>query len=51
MTNCIHCDIAVRYSNPDTKISNAYDILLVGISAKIGEEPLSETTNTGKLVK
>lgn len=51
MTNCIHCDIAVRYSNLDTKISNAYDILWVGISAKIGEEPLSETTNTGKLVK
>ena len=51
MTNCIHCNIAERYSNPDTKISNTYDILLVGISAKIGEEPLSETTNTGKLVK
>jgi len=51
MTNCIHCDIAERYSNPDTKISNTYDILWVGISAKIGEKPLSETTNTGKLVK
>lgn len=51
MTDCIHCDIAKRYSNPDTKISNTYDILWVGISAKIGEEPLSETTNTGKLVK
>ena len=51
MTNCIHCDIAERYSNSDTKISNTYDILWVGISAKIGEEPLSETTNTGKLVK
>ena len=34
MTNCIHCDIAERYSNPDTKISNTYDILWVGISAK-----------------
>ena len=51
MTNCIHCDIAERYSNSDTKISNTYDILWVGISAKNGEEPLSETTNTGKLVK
>lgn len=51
MTNCIHCDIAERYSNPDTKINNTYDILWVGISAKIGEKPLSEATNTGKLVK
>ena len=51
MTDCIHCDIAGRYSNPDTKISNTYDALWVGISAKIREEPLSETTNTGKLVK
>ena len=51
MTDCIHCDIAGRYSNPDTKISNIYDTLWVGISAKIREEPLSETTNTGKLVK
>lgn len=50
MTDCIHCDIAGRYSNPDTKISNTYDALWVGISAKIREEPLSETTNTGKLV-
>lgn len=50
MTNCIHCNIAERYSNPDTKISNTYDILLVGISAKIGEEPLSETANTGNLL-
>lgn len=50
MTNCIHCDIAERYSNPDTKINNTYDILWVGISAKIGEKPLSEATNTGKLV-
>ena len=29
MTNCIHCDIAERYSNPDTKINNTYDILWV----------------------
>ena len=46
MTNCIHCDIAERYSNLNTKISDAYDILWVGISAKIGEEPLSETRKT-----
>ena len=51
MTDCIHCDIAERYSNPNTKINDTYNILWVGISAKIGEEPLSETTNTGKLVK
>lgn len=51
MTNCKCCDISERYSNPYTKISNTYDILWVGISAKIGEKPLSETTNTGKLVK
>ena len=51
MTDCKCCDIAERYSNPDTKISNTYDILWVGISAKIGEKPLSEATNTGKLVK
>ena len=51
MTDCIHCDIAERYSNPNTKINDTYNILWVGISAKIGEEPLSETTSTGKLVK
>lgn len=51
MTDCMNCDISERYSNPNTKISDTYDILWVGISAKIGEEPLSETTNTGKLVK
>ena len=32
-------------------ISNTYDALWVGISAKIGEKPLSGTTNTGRLVK
>lgn len=47
MTNCTHCDIAERCSNPN----NTYDILWIGISAKIGEKPLSEATNTGKLVK
>lgn len=51
MTDCMNCDISERYSNPNTKISDTYDILWVGISAKIGEEPLSETTNTEKLVK
>lgn len=34
MTNCIHCDIAERYSNPDTKINNTYDILWVGYLQK-----------------
>ena len=47
MTDCTYCDITERCSNPN----NTYDILWVGISAKIGEEPLSEATNTGKLVK
>ena len=51
MIDCIHCDIAERYSNLNAKISDTYDVLWVGISAKIGEEPLSKTTNTGKLVK
>ena len=47
MTDCTYCDITERCSNPN----NTYDILWVGISAKIGEKPLSEATNTGKLVK
>lgn len=51
ISNCMHCDVSKMYSNPDTKTSDTYDIFWVGISAKIGEKPLAETTNTGKLVQ